>query len=163
MKKSFIFIILFYLSLTQVLYSFEIKRNFPINNIVALDLNKNTINIAQNSKNVPYLISFVLLENSNCKSLLEFYQQLIERYKIDVYLLLENTSEKSLGYLTNFKISRLYFLRDVNQQYIQPFQILILPTSFLIDQQGVLNNLYIDLNEKTKNQMMKDIVGLLEK
>jgi len=61
----------------------------------------------------------------------------------------------------DIKISNLMFLDDTSKKYLKPFQILILPTIFLANSQGKLENIYIDYNTKNKVRLLKDLSKLL--
>lgn len=158
-KKLLFFNFIFGILLISQVYGFNIKKDAPVPNIVFPNLQSNQqIDIQTLSQNRPYLVSFLYLNSSWGNHLISYYKQLLIKTngKMDVYVI---ALDKNLDLNRSKEMihPNLYIGADLTQQYAKLFQVIILPTTFFINHDHLLQNIYIDMDSKTKQTLLKDI------
>jgi len=110
----------------------------------------------------PVIVVFYSTWSRSCLEQLEFLNLISSsNKKLEVVAVaLEKNVSSAKGFLdkNGFRFTSLI---DKKMRSIDSFQILIIPTAFLIDSTGVLRNIYVDFDETVKNSMAADIKALL--
>lgn len=114
-----------------------------------------------NTYGKPTVLTFFASWSKSCQKQLEFLNNLAKDNKIDVVAVSFDRSAKKLKEFVNEKgLSNIYVLRDKKLTSIGKYAILIIPTAFLIDKNGILKNMYVDFDENVKKSIEKDLARL---
>jgi peroxiredoxin len=110
------------------------------------------------------LLSFGTTWSKSCQSQWEYLNALQKKSKnlAALGVSFDRNPERLDLYLKENKISFPVML-DKKYTSLKEYRILIIPSLFIIDQNGNLANIYIDFDEKTEKLISKEIEGLLAK
>jgi peroxiredoxin len=110
------------------------------------------------------LLTFWTTWGKSCKDELRLLQRLIEEYgseKLEVIgISLDKDVSAIQAFLNENKI-KITVLQDKKNKSLDKFHILIIPTLFVIDKNGILKNIYVDFDENVKKLVEKDVKALL--
>lgn len=156
----FIILILFFT--TFPVYSFNIKKDAPIPSVCLPNLSNQLIDIQQTSLGKPYLMTFLSINNKSSLNTISYYKDLLGKLgsKLDIYIIILDRNEISNANLAQYKLletKNLFLLVDATQQVAKEMQVLILPMTFFINKNHLLNNIYIDMDSRSKSSILKDI------
>ncbi|MFA5098528.1 MAG: TlpA disulfide reductase family protein [Candidatus Margulisiibacteriota bacterium] len=162
MKKTLIF-----LSLCLLLGSFavcdpsSIKIGSQVPELKLPTLSGSSYDLSSD-RGKPVIITFYSTWSHSCLEQLEFLNSLSSSNKdlkvVAVALEKNSSPVKSFLDKNGFSFTSLI---DKKMRSLDPFQVLIIPTAFLIDDTGILRNIYVDFDETVKNSMASDIKSLL--
>jgi peroxiredoxin len=112
----------------------------------------------------PTVLTFFASWSKSCQEQLEFLNDLAASNNVDVVAVSFDRSGKKLKeYVTENKLSNIYVLRDKKLTSISKYAILIIPTAFLIDEGGILAQMYVDFDGNIEKSLQKDLASLLKK
>jgi len=112
----------------------------------------------------PTILTFFASWSRSCQNQLEFLNDLAANNNIDVVAVSFDRSEKKLKeYIAENKLSNIYVLRDKKLTSISKYAVLIIPTAFLIDKGGTLEQMYVDFDKNVEKSLEKDLAALLKK
>ncbi len=124
-------------------------------------LNGATFNLSS-LKGKPVLLSFYTTWSDSCVENLKFLNSIDKTFKgIDIVTVaFENKASKTSSFLKKNNID-LFTLLDAGKESIKDYQILIIPMTFLIDANGMIDKIYVDFDDTVKESMVSDIKQLL--
>jgi hypothetical protein len=157
MKKIVFFILILLITACPVLASTNIiKKGSPIPEI--------TLPKIETNSSQPYIISFLLLQSKSSQNIINYYKKLLSslKNKITIYIVALDTEESALSKYNIPENKNIIFISDINHKYAKPFQLLLLPTTFFVDKNDCLINLYIDFLPENQKNLLKDIETVLE-
>lgn len=110
------------------------------------------------------ILCFFTSWSKSCQEEIDFLNDLNKEYK--------NKNLKIAAVSFDRKLSELYalvsknkidleILHDYKLKTLKTYRILILPTTFLIDPEGKISNIYIDFDKNVKEALEKEIKKLL--
>lgn len=111
------------------------------------------------------VLSFFASWSKSCQTEAEFLNSLAAKYNNnDVKIIgvsYDRKSEALQDYVTSNKIAYT-IVHDKKLKTLKDFRILIIPTLFIIDQQGKINNIYVDFDNNVAKAVRQDISRLLK-
>ena len=114
------------------------------------------------AKGKTVILSFFTTWSRSCLDQLKFLSALNEKYSgLDVVAVsLDNKSSLVKSFIEKNDLT-VTPLIDKKRSYLDAFHILIIPTAFLIDNTGILRNIYVDFDETIKESITADVNTLL--
>ena len=162
MKKTLIFLFFcFLLGSFAVCNSASLKLGSQIPGLKLPTLSGASYDLASD-RGKTVIITFYSTWSRSCLDQLEFLNSLSssnKKLEVVAVALDKNTSAvKAFLEKNGFKFTALI---DKRMKSLTSFQILIIPTAFLIDSTGVLRNIYVDFDDATKGSIAADVKDLL--
>lgn len=111
----------------------------------------------------PIIITFFTSWSKTCFVNLKFLKSLQSKHKNKFEVIAISLDQKQLSLNTFLKNNDLpfVFLFDKKLKTINDFQILIIPTTMLINKDKILKNIYVDFDEVIEKSISIDIADLL--
>lgn len=106
----------------------------------------------------PFILTFFSTWSRTCLDDLKFLMSLRERFKgIEVVAVsFDNRSSTVASFLKKNDLSFISLI-DKKQKYLDEFQILVIPTAYFIDSDGILKNMYVSFDDLIKEAMIADV------
>ena len=142
--------------------SFEIGEPAPVFELPALN-GKIVSSDKVLGKNATVLYFFTSWSRS-CQNEVLFLKDLYKEYNNDGLEIVGISFDRKLENLASFINENgitFALLHDKKLKTIKDFRILIIPTLFVLDQAGNINNLYVDFDQNVAEAITKDIKKLL--
>ena len=112
------------------------------------------------------ILSFFASWSKSCQKELLFLNKLAKKYQKSDLKIIGISFDKKLPELKSFLANNeLTFdiLRDKKLKTLRDYRILIIPTMFVIDKSGNLNNIYVDFDQNIEQALAKTIPKLLSR
>lgn len=111
----------------------------------------------------PFIITFFTTWSQACQNQLGDLKILVQKHKgIEVVpIALDN---KIITVTNFFAKNGLPFspLFDKKKEYLDPYQVLIIPTTYLVDKKGNLRKIYVNFDDTISDMMNEDVAELLK-
>jgi len=109
------------------------------------------------------LLTFYTTWSRSCVDALKFQKALSGTYKDleIVTVAFENKTSTVKDFVEKNGINFISLI-DKKNKYLNEFQILIIPTAYLIDGNGTIRNIYVDFDDRIKQSMISGIEDLLD-
>ena len=109
------------------------------------------------------VLSFFASWSNSCQAVADFLNDLATKYSYnDVKIIgvsYDRRSEALQDYVTENKI-RYTIVHDKKLKTLKDFRILIIPTLFVIDQEGKIRNIYVDFDRNVEQAVREDLKKL---
>lgn len=113
-------------------------------------------------KGKPVVLTFYATWSKSCLENLKFLSSLQEKFRnLEVVTVAFENKAASLDSFIRTNNIDLLTLIDKKKKSLDNFQILIIPMTFLVDRNGILQNIYVDFDDSVKSSMISDIQQLL--
>jgi len=102
---------------------------------------------------------------NSCKESLAFLNDIQEKYGEKNIKVIGISLDKKTNQLDNFIKAnklKLEIIRDKKLKTLNDYRILIIPTTFLIDRDGKLQNIFVDFDKNIAENLEKDLKILLK-
>jgi len=106
----------------------------------------------------PFILTFYSTWSQTCLEDLKFLQTLKEKFsslKI-VAVSFDNKASSVSSFLKKHDLSFISLI-DKKQTCLDEFQILVIPTSYLVDADGILRNMYVSFDDLIRGSMTADV------
>jgi len=113
-------------------------------------------------KGKPVVLTFYAIWSKSCLENLKFLSSLQEKFRnLEVVTVAFENKTASLDSFIRTNNIDLLTLIDKKKKSLDNFQILIIPMTFLVDRNGILQNIYVDFDDSVKESMVSDIKQIL--
>jgi peroxiredoxin len=158
----FTFLVLFLLGCSGLAENTSLSIGQPVPTICLGSGNGETVSTAA-LKGKSFIITFFTTWSEACQNQLRNLRTLQQKHKnIEIIpVALDNKSSTVIGF---FKRNELPFnpLFDKKKEYLDPYQVLIIPTSYLVDKKGNLRKIYVNFDDSIGSMMDNDVSDLLK-
>ncbi len=159
----FAFTAVFLLSSACLAENSSMSIGQPVPPISLVSNNGETVNTSA-LKGKPYIITFFTTWSETCQNQLRHLKTLQQKHKnIEIVpIALDNKTSTVTSF---FKRNDIPFnpLFDKKKEYLDPYQVLIIPTSYLVDKKGHLNKIYVNFDDSIRDMMNEDVGELLRR
>ena len=107
------------------------------------------------------VLSFFASWSKSCQEDLRFLQKLSENKKVKVIGVSFDRKLEELKEFTAKNKITFEVLYDKKLTTLKKFRLLIIPTTFVIDQEGKIKSIYVDFDKNVEEALNKDIKQLL--
>jgi peroxiredoxin len=110
------------------------------------------------------VLSFFASWSKSCQQEILFLQDLHKKYKKKGIKIIGVSFDRKLKKLESFineNNIKFEILHDKKLRTLKDFRILIIPTLFVIDKEGIIKSIYVDFDKNVKKAVSKEVQKLL--
>jgi peroxiredoxin len=129
------------------------------------NLQGKTINLTRYLGNQVIILGFFASWSKSCQQEIGFLQELAAKHKGESLKIIGISYDRKIAELKGFVVNNnlsIEILHDEKLKTLKDFRILILPTLFVIDQGGNINNIFVDFDDNVKEAVFAETDKLLK-
>lgn len=111
----------------------------------------------------PIILTFFTTWSKTCIEHLNFLKSIQNKHKNSIEIIAV-ALDSNISAIDSFKKNNNFpfvILSDKRNRYVNKYQILIIPSTFLIDKDKYLKNIYVDYDEIIAKSIAQDVIELL--
>jgi len=163
-RKALIILIIALFSFPALATS-TLKIGSPPPTFTLLNLKGETVSLDPDLGNNVIILSFFASWSKSCQQEIFFLNDLNQKYKnrkIEIFGISFDRKLEELKSFVNENHVQFEILPDRKLKTLKDYRILIIPTLFVIDQEGDIRSIYIDFDENVEEALAQEIQKLLE-
>jgi len=140
------------------------KVGLPAPKLELPNLKGETVSLSSLQGEKIVILTFWTTWSKTCSDELIFLQKLYNKYEgknLEILAVSFDSKTTNLQSFINKNNITFPVLTDKKHRYLDKYCILIIPTTFLIDKSGILQNIYVDFDAVIRKNLEKDLAELL--
>ncbi|MBU0687459.1 MAG: redoxin domain-containing protein [Candidatus Margulisbacteria bacterium] len=143
-----------------------LKIGTDVPNIILTDLSGGEFDLSKKLGTKTIVLTFFTTWSKTCNEELAFFSALKKEYKNENLEIITISLDRTTKDLEKFIKDNNYdftFLPNKKLKYLADYRVLIIPTVFLINPDGTLQNIYVDYDKNVEKALSEDLKKIFKK